>query len=75
MDCSMPGPLSIANSQGPLKLMSIESVMPSDHLILCHALLLPEMHKPHLSTQVMLKPRSKSALNSPRADRPLKPQS
>ena len=27
--------LSITNSQGLLKLMSIESVMPSNHLILC----------------------------------------
>ena len=36
MDCSMPGPLSITNSQSLLKLMSIESVMPSNHLILCH---------------------------------------
>ena len=33
--------LSITNSQGSLKLMSIESVMPSNHLILCHLLLLP----------------------------------
>ena len=32
--------LSITNSQGLLKLMSIESVMPSNHLILCHPLLL-----------------------------------
>ena len=32
--------LSITNSQSPLKLMSIESVMPSNHLILCHPLLL-----------------------------------
>ena len=32
--------LSITNSQNLLKLMSIESVMPSDHLILCHLLLL-----------------------------------
>ena len=32
--------LSITNSQSLLKLMSIESVMPSSHLILCHALLL-----------------------------------
>ena len=32
--------LSITNSQNLLKLMSIESVMPSNHLILCHALLL-----------------------------------
>ena len=33
--------LSIANSQSSLKLMSIELVMPSNHLILCCPLLLP----------------------------------
>ena len=33
--------LSITNSQSLLKLMSIELVMPSNHLILCHPLLLP----------------------------------
>ena len=33
--------LSITNSQSLLKLMSFESVMPSNHLILCHPLLLP----------------------------------
>ena len=32
--------LFITNSQSLLKLMSIELVMPSNHLILCHALLL-----------------------------------
>ena len=32
--------LSIINSQSLCKLMSIESVMPSNHLILCHPLLL-----------------------------------
>ena len=32
--------LSITNSQSPPKLMSIESVMPSSHLILCQPLLL-----------------------------------
>ena len=32
--------LSITNSQSSLKPMSIESVMPSNHLILCHPLLL-----------------------------------
>ena len=32
--------LFITNSQSLLKLMSIESVMPSNHLILCHPLLL-----------------------------------
>ena len=33
--------LSITNSQSSLKLMSIASVMPSSHLILCRPLLLP----------------------------------
>ena len=33
--------LSITNSQSLLKLMSIESVMPSNHLILCRPFLLP----------------------------------
>ena len=32
--------LSITNSLSSLKLLSIESVMPSSHLILCHPLLL-----------------------------------
>ena len=32
--------LSITNSQSLLKLMSIVSMMPSNHLILCHSLLL-----------------------------------
>ena len=33
--------MSITNSWGPLKLMSITLVMPSNHLILCRPLLLP----------------------------------
>ena len=33
--------LSITNSRSLLKPMSIESVMPSNHLIVCHPLLLP----------------------------------
>ena len=33
--------VSITNSQSSVKPMSIESVMPSNHLILCHPLLLP----------------------------------
>ena len=40
MDCSMPGFLSITNSQSLLKLMSIKSVLPSNHLILSRPLLL-----------------------------------
>ena len=35
--------LSITNSQSLLKLMSIESVRPSNHLILCRPLLLPPL--------------------------------
>ena len=35
MDCSTPGPLSITNSRSLLKVMCIESVMPSNHPILC----------------------------------------
>ena len=40
MNCSMPGLLSITNSWNLLKPMSMESVMPSNHLILCCPLLL-----------------------------------
>ena len=35
--------LSITNSQSLLKLMSIDSLMPSNHLILCRPLLLPSI--------------------------------
>ena len=41
MDWSTPGLLSITKSRSLLRLMSIESVMPSNHLILCCLLLLP----------------------------------
>ena len=41
VDCSTPDFLSITNSQSLLKLMSIESVMLSNYLVLCHPLLLP----------------------------------
>ena len=51
-------PLSITNSQTLLKLMSIESVMSSNHLILCHpCFLLPSIF---LSIRVF---SNKSALN------------
>ena len=36
-------PLSSINSRSLLKLTSIESVMPSNHLILCHSLLMPSI--------------------------------
>ena len=40
MNRSTPASLSVTNSQNLLKLMSIELVMPSSHLILCRPLLL-----------------------------------
>ena len=40
MNRSMQASLSIANSRSPPKPMSIKSVMPSSHLILCRPLLL-----------------------------------
>ena len=49
MDCSTLGSLSTTNSQSLLKLMSIESVMPSNHFILCHPLLLPPLIFPSIS--------------------------
>ena len=41
MTAACQASLSITNSQSLLKLMSIESVMPSNYLILCRPLLLP----------------------------------
>ena len=38
MDCSMPGFLSLTISWSLPKFMSIKSMMPSNHLILCHPL-------------------------------------
>ena len=40
MDCTCQASLSFTNSWSLLKLMSIELVMPSNHLILCRTLLL-----------------------------------
>ena len=40
MDCSTPGFPSFTIPRSLLKLMCTESVMPSNHLILCHPLLL-----------------------------------
>ena len=39
MDCSILGSLSFTITQSLLRLMSTESVMPSNHLILCYSLL------------------------------------
>ena len=43
MDAALQASLSITNSRSLLKLMSMELVMPSNHLILCHPLLLPSI--------------------------------
>ena len=40
VDCSLQASLSFTVSWSLLKLMSIELVMPSNHLVLCHPLLL-----------------------------------
>ena len=48
--------LSIPNSQSLLKLMSIELVMPSNHLILCHLLLLLPSIFPGCVSQYVLLP-------------------
>ena len=40
--------LSITNSQSLLKLTSVELVMPSNHLILCHPLLFPPSNFPSI---------------------------
>ena len=42
--------LSITNSWSPLKLMSSESVIPSNHLILCRLLLLPSIFPASVSS-------------------------
>ena len=43
MNRSTPASLSITNSRSPPKPMSVESVMPSNHLIFCRPLLLPSI--------------------------------
>ena len=42
VDCSTPG-FPVLHSQSLLKLTPTESMMPSNHLILCHPLLLPSI--------------------------------
>ena len=49
MNCSCQASLSITNSRRSLKLMSIRSVMPSSHLILCRPLLLLPPIPPSIS--------------------------
>ena len=48
MNRSTPGSLSIINSRSSLRHTSIESVMPSSHLILCRPLLLPPPISPSI---------------------------
>ena len=48
MDCSTPGFPVLHYSQSLLKLMSVDSVMPSSHRILCHPLLLPPLIFPSI---------------------------
>ena len=53
MDCSTPGSPSFTISQSLLRLMSIESVMPSKQLVLCcPLLLLPSMFPNKLAFQI-----------------------
>ena len=49
MNRSMPGLPAITNSRSSLKLMPIESVIPSSHLSLCHPLLLLPPIPPSIS--------------------------
>ena len=53
MDCSMPGFLSFIVSQRLLRLMSIESVIPSNHLVLCH----PLLFLPSIFSSIMVFPK------------------
>ena len=57
--------LSITNSQSLPKLMSIELVTPSNHLILCHPLLLPPSIKMWSTGEGNGKPLQYSCLRSP----------
>ena len=63
MDCSMPGFVSFNMSQSLLKLMSIESVMPSNHIIPCHPLLL----LPSIFRSVVLPPNYSHPLPHPQS--------
>ena len=49
MDWNTQASQSITNSQSLLRLMSIESVMASNHLIFCHPLLLPPSILPSIT--------------------------
>ena len=73
MDDSMPGLPAITNSQGLLRLMSIESVMTSNHIILCpsHLLFLLPSIFPSIrvfSKESVLRIRWPNYWSSPRTD-------
>ena len=57
--------LSITNSRSLLKLMSIESVMPSSHLILCRPLLLLPPIPPSIRVFVCMPPSKKKICPCP----------
>ena len=52
MGCNCQASLSFTNSRSLLRLMSIESVMPSNHIILCHPLLLLPSIFPSISFRI-----------------------
>jgi len=52
--------LSITNSRSLLKLISFKSVMPSNHLILCHPLLLPPSIFPSIRLLIKKTPNKES---------------
>ena len=54
MTAASQASLSITNSQSLFKLMSIKLVMPSNHLILCHPLLLPPQSFPASGSFLMI---------------------
>ena len=53
MNCRMQAFVSIINSQSLYKLMSIKLAIPSNHLILCHPLLLLPSIFPQISVFLM----------------------
>ena len=66
MDCSMPGlPVHPQLQESLLKLMSIESVMPSNHLILCCPLLLPPLIFPSIRVFALLPFKTRASYRAP----------
>ena len=69
-ECSTPGFLSFSISRSLLKLMSVESMMPFNHLILCCPLLLlsPEpFHAHNMTLQILdIKTTGSNSINHPK---------